>query len=132
MVRSRRSKNKSIKHFCLVCVSQRSGRLIRNSYAALGPCTSSPQWGFLCFTPHSGLGAFFLPRHTHHTSACSSPLTDCAVTNVLITFQTLTTGFYKNGNNLLGASNSATNNSALLPPFPSAGSAQAALPSFSE
>lgn len=138
MERSCRSKNKRIKHFCLVpgSVSQRSDWLIVNSYTAFCHRTLSPPWGFLCFTPHSGLGAFFLPRRTHRTSACSPPLTDCAMTNVMISqlaaFQTLTTGFYKNGNNRLGASDSATNNSALLPPFPSAGSAEAAPPSFSE
>lgn len=127
MARSHKSKNKRIKLFCLGSgsVSQRSDGLIRNLYAAFCPCTSSPLWGFLCFTPHSGPGAFFLPHRAHRahrTSACSSPPTDCTMTHAMIgqlaAFQTLTTGLYKNGNNLLGASDSATNNSALLPLFP--------------
>lgn len=80
---------------------------ILNVYAAeTGGCyTTSPLCVSLCFNPHSGLRAIFLPLHTLHISAWSSHLTDCAMTKCykLVTHchSKQTTALLKNTCNLL-------------------------------
>lgn len=71
-----------------------------------GGCyAASPLCVFLCFNPHSGLSAVFLPLHTLHFSAWSSHLTDCTVTKCykLVTHchSKQTTALLKNTCNLL-------------------------------